>query len=210
MGIKGLFAKLFCRRANARSFEFRPSIEGLERENPRFAQMLKEWTTSQAIIESSAGQESEALDRFRKIILSRAFFALCLRRIDTTESHCEMMEAIDQIDTDKDLAISNLLSGAFHIIKLLSEHTGRQLLPLSVAENVNFLCAQLREVNRSAGSSYLILNRRPADTEASECDVICSEDKCDSIETTMLSKETIDRLDRHQMTWHCRKHREIS
>ncbi len=169
--------------------------------------MLEEWTTSQAIIKSSAGQEPEASDKFRKIILSRAFFAFCLRHDDTAQACAEMIQSADQIDPD-DLAksFSILVSKAFRVVELLSKHAGRQLSPMSSVEQVNFLCSQLREVNRCAGANYLILNRRPTDSETRECDLICSEDGCDSIETSMLSKETIDGLDRHDLAWRCFKH----
>lgn len=188
---------------------FQPG-EWMRENHPEFLQKLKEYETSQTIIESSAGQESEASDKFRKIILSRAFFALCLRQNDTAEAHLEMMKAAEQIDTDLDDGISTLVHESFHIVKLLSEHAGRQLQPMSTVEQVRFLCDQLREVNRSALSSYLILNRRPTDSEASDCDLICSEDRCDSIETAVLSKETVEGLDRHELVWRCSKHRRQS
>jgi hypothetical protein len=208
MTLKTLFGRLFGRRTTPTpGDEFQPSIEWLERENPKFAQMLKEWSTSQAMIKSSAGQESETSDKFRKITLSRAFFALCLRRNDTAEACFEMIKAADQIGTGlEEEAIANLVHRAFHIVTLLSKHAGRRLPPLSGIERVTFLCDQLREVNLSAASSYLILNRRPTDSGAIECDLLCSEPGCDYIETAVLSQETVDGLDRHALVWRCSKH----
>jgi len=206
MTIKSFISKLLRRRNAMQAGEFQPSMERLGRDNPKLAQMLQKWATSQAIIKSTPGQESEASDKFRKIILSPAFFALCSRQNDTATAHFAMVKAADLIDTDASEAVAILMGGAFDLIKLLSEHAGRQLPPLGEIEQVRFLCDQLREMDRSALSSYLILNRRPSHSEAIECDLICSEDECDSIETGVLTEETVDGLDRHQLSWRCAGH----
>jgi hypothetical protein len=87
------------------------------------------------------------------------------------------------------------------LVGLFSKHAGRGIPPTTMIETVSFLCDQLR------GADYLIINRKPVEDEASECDVICSNPGCDSIESAVLPKVTVDGLDRGELVWKCARHR---
>lgn len=191
-------------QSTERRAELRPGMGWLEHENPELAQMIKEYSRSQAILDASTHVEEKAASaKLIKIISSPGFRALCLRDIDTINTLCSMLDLTDALATNPDEAAPAFAQRLSHLIELLSQHAGRQFRPIGTVETVRFLCDCLRK------EGHLLIKRRTAaDQGAKDCYVICSVPGCDSLEAVVLPHETVNGLDERKLTWRCPKHRE--
>jgi hypothetical protein len=176
----------------------------LQDENPRLVQMIKEYSGSTAILEATTDDEEKAASaNLFKILPSSHFLKFCLGcDAPIINAYCSMIDIIDGLATDPDKAAPIFVERQHHLVELLAQHAGRQLRPLGVVETMAFLCDLLRK------NGHLIVKQRPgADQSVKDCDVICSEPGCYSLETVVFSQETINRLDQGKLIWRCSKHR---
>ena len=192
-----------------KSATYRPHIGEHGASDPAFSQMLEEWSKWDGILErSTLHEKQEALEKFLKLITSRAFFALCINHEETISPYYEMITAANRLLSDLQTSLRQLALKSSELVSLLSNRAGRRLPPIISIETVTFLCDQLRKADRSGSSSYLVLNSegRPTGSGQREYDLICAEDGCGSIESVVLSEETLTGLDQHERIWLCCKH----
>jgi hypothetical protein len=164
--------------------------------SPEFVETLKEWERAMEIQAVSAGHEEKDSEILRRLLFSRALFALALRDPETAEVYGEMFE-VEPTEEN----IGEFVKKSFRLLTTLSKKARRRFPPLSLAENVQFLIDQLR----TAG--YTIIRSKPTDDgRGSECEVICGHAGCFVIDRVLLSEQEEQQIRSGRASHLCASH----